>query len=401
MTGTPQHLGYLISVITTKRVTLIDACRDKVDDAHLRALLDVYWTLPEWVQKCVLVGIIQDHLVGRRAELADGPDLHAAVEAVATDILRAPRDDSAAVAFPKICALRYLTGVDHFKSSFDDVRTSVRAELAVRGPAALRRLVDQALHDDERRAGHAAYAVMLGFDSCDPTPAELAAIGEAIAVDGVPIERVERLRFRLKEKAAPLILGLLRDERPGWRCAGVRLAAEALTPDTWLLALGDPLPDVRHAAVLKLTASHWLPDDNPRKPADYKARLRAALADPSRMVRLAAAGSAYSDMERNAIVARMIAETVDPVEKTALRWALVRADDWEPTRWDRASFSRPEIRAALVAMPEDPDVELRRTWLERIGLLVELQSVDADMTDFQVAAAQARLSLAAIGDGAS
>ncbi|MDZ4841007.1 MAG: hypothetical protein SH859_02520 [Hyphomicrobium aestuarii] len=177
-------------------------------------------------------------------------------------------------------------------------------------------------------------------------------------------------------------MALLEDERSSWRYAGVRLAAAALAPDTWLPTAADPSPDVRHAAVAKLIAAHWLPDDVPRKPADYGARVRDALYDPASAVRLAAAGSVYPDMERNVIVALMIAATANEGERTALRWALMSSDDWELTRWDITSFAGADVRQALIGCLADPDPKLRRYALKRIDLRVAASDDDEDMTDF-------------------
>ena len=120
-----EHIGWLTSVITQQRRELADECRDYVDAAHLRALLALYWTLETWGQKCLLVDIVQDRLV------IDGAD--PAIETVAVDILRAPGEEDGWVYFPKVEALRCLTGVNLFDAPQEEVRAAVTRQLDARG----------------------------------------------------------------------------------------------------------------------------------------------------------------------------------------------------------------------------------------------------------------------------
>lgn len=127
MTAPLEHIAYLRYVITTKRYELMDASRDKVDERHFRALLEQYWTLQDWAQKCLLVDVIQDHLVRRRHDI----ERDKAIEAVAADVLNAPGADEDPVLLPKIWALAYLTGIDYFDAA-GEVQAAIREQILSR-----------------------------------------------------------------------------------------------------------------------------------------------------------------------------------------------------------------------------------------------------------------------------
>lgn len=233
-------------------------------------------------------------------------------------------------------------------------------------------------------ADDAAWEVRVHFEGRDPRPEELALLSHAIATaDGADL--VEKLLFRLEAKAAPLIQVLLRDVTPDRRAAAVRLAGAALTPETWLSAMADPASVVRVAVVETLIRSHWLPDDSPRKPSDYKARVRAALADPSADVRVAAASSTYADLERTALVARLIGQTSDWREKRALRQALIGSDDCGVDHWHGGLLADPVVRAALVDIIAEPGPETRQFAIKRIGCRLAETPDDEDLSDFCIA----------------
>lgn len=262
----------------------------------------------------------------------------------------------------------------------------------------LRRLVNTALHDrstywpqegywqtiEVAVADDAGFRVRLHFEGRDPRPEEMAVLSDAIAsVDGADL--VEKLLFRLESKATPLIMALLHDEAPERRAAAVRLAGAALTPESWRPAIADPAPIVRVAVVETLARAHWLTDDNPRKPPDYRARVRAALTDPSADVRIAAARSTYADPERTALVARLIGRTSDWREKGDLRLALIGSDDCLDVQWHSGLLADPVVRAALVAIVADPNPVVRQFAIKRIGDRLAETPDDEDVSDFCIA----------------
>jgi hypothetical protein len=126
-----EHIGWLTAVITQRRYELVDESRDYIDTAHLRALLDLYWTLENWGQKCLLVDIVQDKLVMDGAD----PERDRVIGAVAADVLRAPGEEEDWVYFPKVEALLCLTGVNYFNAPQDEVRAAITHQLDVRGLA--------------------------------------------------------------------------------------------------------------------------------------------------------------------------------------------------------------------------------------------------------------------------
>ena len=262
----------------------------------------------------------------------------------------------------------------------------------------LRRLVNTALHDrslycpqvgywqtDERAvADDAADAIVLQFSGRDPSAAELTLLGNAVAsANGVDL--IEKLLRRLEAKAMPLIFSLLQDASPDRRAAAVRLASHVLTPETWLSASDDAAPVVRVAVVEALAGADGMSADDPRCVPDYKERVRRALADPSAEVREAAARSRYPDTKRNAIVARMIANTDDAWHRTRLGRGLIETQDWDIAHWTKASFGDAIVRCELVKLIAAPNPELRTIAIQKIDRLIDALPRDEDVSDFCIA----------------
>ena len=74
-------IEHLLSVVKSGDLEDIEAARDGVTGQDLDALVEAYWSLQTWEQKCGLVNLVQDHIAPRTREIM-------------LDYLRAPDDES-------------------------------------------------------------------------------------------------------------------------------------------------------------------------------------------------------------------------------------------------------------------------------------------------------------------